>query len=59
MGNLQLKSTVFGGTLFTTLANIKLHDVYFTVIMAVIGAVVSFVVSIVLKTLLSKIKKIF
>jgi uncharacterized membrane protein YeaQ/YmgE (transglycosylase-associated protein family) len=54
MGNLQLKSTVFGGTLFTTLANIKLNDVYFTIIMAVIGAVVSFFVSLLLRKIFKK-----
>ncbi|WP_192807101.1 hypothetical protein [Ochrovirga pacifica] len=54
MGNLQLKSTVFGGTLFSTVANIQPHDVYFTIIMAVIGAVVSFFVSLLLKWISGK-----
>lgn len=54
MGNIQLKSTVFGGTLFTTIANIKLHDIYFTVIMAVVGAVVSFFVSLLLRKIFLK-----
>jgi len=49
--NLQIKSGVFGGTLLSTVFNISLHDVIFTVVMAVIGAVVSFFVSYALKRL--------
>ena len=52
--DLQLKSGVFGGTLLSTVFNISLHDVVFTVVMAVIGAVVSFFVSFILKKLFSE-----
>jgi len=51
--NLQLKHGVFGGTLLSTVFNISLHDVIFTVVMAIIGAVVSFFVSYILKKLFS------
>jgi uncharacterized membrane protein YeaQ/YmgE (transglycosylase-associated protein family) len=51
--DLQLKSGVFGGTLLSTVLNISLHDVFFTIVMAVIGAVVSFAVSSFLKWLFS------
>ena len=49
--NLQIKHGVFGGTLLSTVFNINLHDVVFTIVMAVIGAVVSFFVSYALKRL--------
>lgn len=49
--NLQLKHGVFGGTLLSTVFNISMHDVVFTVVMAIIGAVVSFFVSYTLKRL--------
>lgn len=49
--NLQIKSGVFGGTLLSTVFNIGLHDVVFTIVMAVIGAVVSFFVSYILRRL--------
>lgn len=52
--DLQLKSGVFGGTLLSTVFNISLHDVVFTVVMAVIGAVVSFFVSYLLRLLFLK-----
>ena len=48
-GDVQIKSGVIGVTLLSTVSNIALHDVIFTIIMAVIGAVVSFVVSYALK----------
>jgi len=53
--NLQLRSGIVGGTLFSTIIiiNISLHDVVFTIVMAVIGAVVSFFVSSFLKWLFS------
>ena len=45
----QIRSGVVGGTLLSTVFNISLHDVFFTIIMAIIGAVVSFFVSKILK----------
>ena len=52
--DLQLRSGIVGGTFLSTIFNISLHDVVFTVVMAVIGAVVSFVVSCLLRKLFSK-----
>lgn len=51
--DLQLKSGVVGGTLFSTIINISFNDILFTVIMAVIGAVVSFFVSCLLRKVFS------
>ncbi|WP_176461221.1 hypothetical protein [Lutibacter agarilyticus] len=51
--NFQLKSGVFGGTLLSTVFNISLHDILFTIVMAFIGAVVSFFVSFMLRKLFS------
>ncbi|WP_193316065.1 hypothetical protein [Flavicella marina] len=45
MGNLHIKSGIFGGTLFSAVFNISYHDIVFTIVMASIGAVVSFFVS--------------
>jgi len=52
-GDVQIKSGVVGGTLLSTIFNIGLHDVIFTIVMAVIGAVVSFIVSYLLRKLFS------
>ncbi|MBI9041835.1 hypothetical protein [Lutibacter sp.] len=52
--DLQLRSGVVGGTFLSTIFNISLHDIVFTVVMAVIGAVVSFFVSCLLRRLFSK-----
>ena len=52
--DLQLRSGVVGGTFLSTIFNISLHDVVFTVVMAVIGAVVSFFVSCLLRRLFSE-----
>ena len=51
--DLQLKSGVVGGTLFSTIINITFNDILFTIIMAAIGAVVSFAVSCLLRKLFS------
>lgn len=53
LNDIQIKSGVVGGTLFSTALNISPHDLLFTAIMAVIGAVVSFFVSSILKKLFS------
>jgi len=55
--DLQLRSGVVGGTFLSTIFNISLHDVVFTVVMAVIGAIVSFFVSCLLRRLFSSKKK--
>jgi uncharacterized membrane protein YeaQ/YmgE (transglycosylase-associated protein family) len=52
--DLQLRSGIVGGTFLSTIFNISLHDVVFTVVMAVIGAVVSFFVSCLLRKLFTK-----
>lgn len=51
--DIQLRYGIVGGTFLSTIFNISLHDVVFTVVMAVIGAVVSFFVSYVLRKLFS------
>ncbi|MCF6182671.1 hypothetical protein [Lutibacter sp.] len=51
--DLQLRSGIVGGTLLSTVLNISLDDVFFTIVMAVIGAVVSFFVSCLLRKLFS------
>jgi len=51
--DIQIRSGVVGGTLFSTALNISPHDLLFTAIMAVIGAVVSFFVSYILRKLFS------
>jgi prepilin signal peptidase PulO-like enzyme (type II secretory pathway) len=51
LNNLEIRSGVIGGTLLSSVFNISLNDVIFTVVMAVIGAVVSFGVSSLLKWL--------
>ena len=48
---IQIRSGVIGGTLFSTALNIGMNDLLFTAIMAVIGAVVSFFVSYILRRL--------
>jgi uncharacterized membrane protein YeaQ/YmgE (transglycosylase-associated protein family) len=52
--DIQLRSGIVGGTFLSTIFNISLHDVVFTVVMAVIGAVVSFFVSCLLRRFFSK-----
>jgi hypothetical protein len=52
--DVQIRSGVVGGTLFSTILNIGMNDVLFTVVMAFIGAVVSFLVSCFLKWLFLK-----
>lgn len=42
LNDIQIRSGVVGGTLFSTALNISPHDFLFTAIMAVIGTVVSF-----------------
>jgi len=49
-----MRSGVVGGTFLTTIVNISLHDILFTVVMAVIGAVVSFLVSLILRKVFSE-----
>jgi len=49
LNDAHIRSGVVGGTFLTTIVNISLHDILFTVVMAVIGAVVSFLVSYFLK----------
>ena len=51
--DIQIRSGVVGGTLFSTALNISPHDLLFTAIMAVVGAVVSFFVSYILRKLFS------
>ncbi|MFZ2284975.1 MAG: hypothetical protein WAV86_13970 [Lutibacter sp.] len=51
--DIQIRSGVIGGTLFSTALNISPHDLLFTAIMALIGAVVSFFVSYILRKLFS------
>ena len=51
LNNLEIRSGVIGGTLLSTVFNISLNDVIFTIVMAVIGAVVSFGVSTLLRWL--------
>jgi hypothetical protein len=45
-----------GGTLFSALFNIHVHDIIFTAVLSVIGAVISFIVSFVLKRIFNKYK---
>jgi hypothetical protein len=51
INNLEIRSGVIGGTLLSTVFNISLNYVIFTVVIAVMGAVVSFGVSSLLKWL--------
>lgn len=51
--DIQIRSGVIGGTLFSTALNISPHDLLFTAIMALVGAVVSFFVSYILRKLFS------
>ena len=51
--DIQIRSGVIGGTLFSTALNIGMNDLLFTAIMSVIGAVVSFFVSYILRRLFS------
>jgi uncharacterized protein HemY len=51
--DIQIRSGVIGGTLFSTALNIGMNDLLFTAIMSVIGAVVSFFVSYILRKLFS------
>ena len=51
LNNIEIRSGVIGGTLLSTVFNISLNDVIFTIVMAVIGAVVSFGVSALLRKL--------
>ena len=51
LNNLEIRSGVIGGTLLSTVFNISLSDVVFTIVMAFIGAVVSFGISSLLKWL--------
>jgi uncharacterized protein HemY len=53
INDIQIRSGVIGGTLFSTALNIGMNDLLFTAIMSVIGAVVSFFVSYVLRKLFS------
>ena len=53
LNDIQIRSGVIGGTLFSTVLNIGMNDLLFTAIMAVIGAVVSFFVSYILRKLFS------
>ena len=50
----QIRFGVMGGTMFSALFNIHIHDIIFTGVMASLGAIVSFIVSYILKTLFSK-----
>jgi len=47
--NIQLSIGTTGGTLLSTLAQLGLHDVFKTAILAAIGAVVSFAVTLLLQ----------
>jgi len=49
--DIQIKSGVIGGTLLSTVFNISLNDVLFTIVMTISVAVVSFFVSYVLRWL--------
>ncbi len=51
--DIQIRSGVIGGTLFSTALNIGMNDLLFTAIMSMIGAVVSFFVSFILRKLFS------
>ncbi|MBL4559388.1 MAG: hypothetical protein JKX79_00240 [Labilibaculum sp.] len=51
INNLEIRSGVIGGTLLSTVFNISLNDVIFTIVMATIGAIISFGVSSLLKWL--------
>ncbi len=53
LNDIQIRSGVIGGTLFSTALNIGMNDLLFTAIMSVIGAVVSFFVSYILRKLFS------
>ena len=53
LNDIQIRSGVVGGTLFSTALNIGMNDLLFTAIMSVIGAVVSFFVSYILRKLFS------
>jgi uncharacterized protein HemY len=53
INDIQIRSGVIGGTLFSTALNIGMNDLLFTAIMSVIGAVVSFFVSYILRKLFS------
>ena len=51
--DIQIRTGVIGGTLFSTTLNIGMNDLLFTAIISVIGAVVSFFVSYILRKLFS------
>jgi uncharacterized protein HemY len=53
LNDIQIRSGVVGGTLFSTALNIGMNDLLFTAIMSVVGAVVSFFVSYILRKLFS------
>ena len=46
-----------GGTVFSALFNIHVHDIVFTAVLSMIGAVISFIVSFVLKRIFNKYPK--
>ena len=52
----QIRFGVLGGTMFSALFNIHLHDIIFTGVMASLGAIVSFVVSLIMKSVFSNYK---
>ncbi len=53
LNDIQIRSGVIGGTLFSTALNIGMNDLLFTAVMSMIGAVVSFFVSYILRKLFS------
>jgi len=50
----QIRFGVMGGTMFSALFNIHLHDIVFTAVLSMAGAVISFIVSFILKRIFSK-----
>jgi len=53
----QIRFGVMGGTVFSALFNIHVHDIVFTAVLSLVGAVISFIVSFVLKRIFTKYKK--
>ena len=54
LNDIQIRHGVVGGTFLSTIFNISLHDVVFTVVMAVIGAVVCFFCFLCVETVVSE-----
>lgn len=53
----QIRFGVIGGTMFSALFNIHVHDIIFTAVLSMVGAAISFIMSFVLKRIFNKYPK--